>query len=320
MAGGVHSYEHAVAQCVMTVARLVYPFNDEAMEFSLARFMLEAYRQDARFKYPHRWRWLYRQDAVSLIVFEDQSRRIVGHLGCVPFVARHNGVRVLGAWSLDLYVLSQFRCRGYARALQSTALSLNSILASYAYSATTKRIKTSIGLQPVATVWILRRRCDRQDVRSRMNTTSPNPDEISKQAMQYLSVWDFWIERSPLYCAWRFCEQPNAGYKQIVCDDGLALIRLCGPHHPGWGMIGDAFPAVRSTDCLMELVNTACGALAEEGCTVVRFATTDVALVERLMSRQWAIAQETHLFVQPGAIRGRVFLSLSDQDGDQYPS
>lgn len=302
----------------MELRPLLYPISDETTRFQLARFIVEAFGARTRFKYPTRWNWSYRPGAVSLIVAD--AHRIVGHLGCTPFVAQNGGRRVAGAWSVDLHVLRPYRGRGWGRRLQSEAQTVNPLLMSFFFADITRRIKVSIGLESAATVWLLRRISTGLAALGRTDIRQPDPALIEKASIPYLSWWSFFVERTNDYCAWRFRDQPVAGYMQIQCDEGLVLIRRCGPVYRGDGMIGDAFPSSQSTTCLSKLVDVACETLFTLGCRAARFACTSAALRDSLIAKGWVTINVMDLYAQPGAVKGPVFLSLSDQDVDHYPS
>lgn len=299
------------------LSRIVYPVDASDTQFRLARFAIEAFGTDAKLKYPDRWNWLYGSGAVSLIFSEDT--RIVGHLGCVPFVAQQRGSRAHGVWSVDLHVLRDYRRQGFATQLQRAAQELSPLVVSFWFAGITKKIKLSLGLMPVTSMWVLQKSSHDPKSFRQVRTGPPEPGEIAAAAAGFLTSWDFYVERSRSYCAWRFRDQPYAEYRQMICDEGLALLRRCGPNRRGAGMIGDAYPTISSKSALPTVVNLACAALLRDGCAVVRFGTTDEVLVRSLASSGWQLAEQMDLFAQPSAISGRVFLSLSDQDVDQYP-
>jgi hypothetical protein len=305
----------------LVVTELAYPLEPSA-ERRLSRLAVAAYSDqfgtDMAFKYPTYWNWLYGYRGRSLVL--QNGDELIGHVGCIPFVATYNGQSVRGTWSVDTLVLPDHRRRGYGRRLQAAAQASSPMFASLWTSEANSRIKLSIGQDIVATLPVLlRRRCQEHSHSGDRQLSSPMPHQIEAAADRYLRGWDFSVERSAAYCAWRFCEQPNAAYRQVTSDYGLVMIRRCGPRRPTVGMIGDAFPVDTSAPTLAGLVETACAQLFSEGCEEVIFGCADPVATDLLSKESWDVVRRLHFHVPQGSVSGRVFLSLSDQDIDQYP-
>lgn len=304
--------------CSLEMREFTYPLEPSDAE-KLSGFIKDIerqYRVNLGFKYPEYWNWLYR-DARSLVL--EEEGRIVGHVGRVPFLARQDGQPKQGNWSVDTFVLSRYRGNGHGRQLQAAAQERSPIFASVWMSPANSHIKRSIGQEVAATLEVLCRPRGEQRPVPAYQVGSPVPVEIAEAAARRLPDWNFYIERSPEYCAWRFLDQPRAGYRQINCGRGVALARRCGPQRGRAGMIGDAFPADASHEAMEELLESACDHLFSEGCESVRFGSTDPATVEFLLKRGWSHVESMPLHVSKGSVSGSVFLSLSDHDIDQYP-
>jgi Acetyltransferase (GNAT) family len=302
------------------ITELVHPL--QAPERArLSEFFNAAYGKSfgeyADFKCSTYWQWLYKPGATSLLL--EKEGRVAGHAGCVPFVARQAGRRVPGTWGVDTYVLSEHRRQGYGTRLQMAAHASRPLFSSFWLSDANSRIKLSMGQEIAATVTVLRRPNDAPCRQSSAAVGPPDPPAIAAAADDYLRGWDFYVERSPEYCAWRFVDQPRAEYVQVTCAAGVALVRRCGPWLEGQGAIGDAFPADRSHEAFAELIEVASGELLKRGCGIVRFACSDPELCDLLGRRSWTTSEVMSLHAPKGSISGRVFLSLSDQDVDQFP-
>ena len=277
----------------------------------------EMYGEYATFKCSIYWRWLYRPGAISLVIENDG--RIIAHVGCIPFVARRYGRSVPGTWSVDTYVLSEHRGKGYGTRLQMAAQATRPMFSSFWLSNANSRIKVSMGQTIATTVRVLTLSSDTRSQRSPVEVTAPDPCATAAAAAQYLRTWDFYVERSLEYCAWRFVDQPRAEYRQIRSGAGLALIRRCGPWRKNEGMVGDAFAEDNSCEAVAELLELASGELFRQGCRTVRFACCDAGLADLLGRRSWSTREVMQLHAPGGTIGGRVFLSFSDQDADQFP-
>jgi GNAT superfamily N-acetyltransferase len=289
---------------------------------AIAAFVHRAYGDQSRFKYPERWQWCYeRPGARSFVAWAGD--RVIGHVGAMPVSMRCAGAELTAHWSIDTFVLPEYRGRSIGKTLQQQASTSLPLFLSVWMSPINWQIKKSLGHVAVGTMRELEYRGpspSRSPGAEPYRISAPAPDVVADHAARALEQYDLFAIRSHDYCAWRYVQQPWAGYFQVTTAYGIALARACGPNRPGMGMIADVF--CTSAQAVTAQVECAYHALAERGCAGAKFASADPAIIAALAKRGWrTTARHPVLVSDPrhcGALR-RVFLSCSDQDLDQYP-
>ena len=117
---------------------------------AIAEFLQVAYPSRHQYKFPERWEWQFDNnpfrngDELPLWLAFD-GERIVGQTGAQlePVKLGDRSVRV--GWSVDTYVLPEYRGRGIGRRLQQANQSHHQVFMSLAMSDANRRIKTSLG-------------------------------------------------------------------------------------------------------------------------------------------------------------------------------
>ena len=302
------------------IERLSYPLTPD-VESALIAFLRASYGPRFIFKYPERWKWLYEYRRGSSHVAWDRQR-VIGHVGVMPFEAVLMNNPVAGGWSVDTYVAPEFRRRGIAGALQSAAHEEGDCFLSVWTSDENRRIKLRLGDVEAGALTTLQ--LAGQPLSSEPYLVSrPDPSVIALHAARYLSNFEFYVRRSETYCEWRFVQQPWARYFQVRSRFGLSLARPCGYQHYSTGMIGDVFPVDSSDQAVVAQINITAHVLRKMGCQYVRFASAQRSLVDALAFDGWQHISSNPLLVNKRCAKvlgcQNIFLSLSDQDMDQYP-
>ncbi len=299
---------------------LEYPLLQENEE-KLKHFLFKAYNERAEFKYPERWKWIYHQPGAKSY-FALHRNNIIGHVGVMPFTAANDSTPVNGAWSVDTFVLKPYRGKGIGKQLQLMAQRSNSVFQSVWMSNLNKQIKYQNGGIDNSFLVVLQT-SNVSDVNCDYCVTSPEASKIAQFAEKHLQSFKYYVIRTEKYCFWRFEQQPFAKYLQITTKFGVAMIRKCGYLRPHVGMIGDVFTENNNPESLLEQIGAAANELIKQGCNLVRFATTDQNLINVLKNSKWDILSELPLIVQTTQkslrLSSNTFVSLSDQDMDQFP-
>lgn len=297
--------------------RIDYPVA-ESVQPAIRQFIASAYALNAEFKYPERWRWCYEQRGGHSFLAWHGSQ-IVGHVGAMPVVVRCGTREMDALWSVDSFVLPEHRGRGIGKRLQQSASVFGPLFMSVWMSERNWHIKNALGHVPIASMVLLESPNTRQSV-APYGVGLPDPEGISNASSSALGEFDFFVIRSEEYCHWRYVQQPFAGYLQVTTEYGLSLARKCGPRLPNTGMISDVFCSAGAVVPLQ--IESTAQALAESGCDCIRFGTADLGLATALVLRGWTVRSKSDLLVNSDPAGGklrRVFLSLADQDMDQYP-
>ena len=290
---------------------------------ALDSFFREAYGERSSFKYPSRWSWLYgRQGSLAALALDES--RIIGFVGAMAMKVMFSGKSVPAAWSVDNFVLPDYRSRGIGTALQRNAESSIPVTLSTWLSAGNAEIKKRLGNLMIGDLTILSLGTA-QKRSSNCEVSEPNPVLIASMAKLAMARYDLCVDRNVEYCRWRFQEQPLAAYVQLSFDCGISLVRKCGPQRDKVGMIGDVFSAAGDLTEAVELVECSAGWLLAEGCERVRFGTSDpdlIRLLEQSDARWKTRGRHAVMVSEPGSYLARCslpFFSLSDSDLDQYP-
>lgn len=297
--------------------RIDYPAGDE-VQLALRQFIANAYAPNPEFKYPERWHWCYElRGGHSFLAWS--ASRIVGHVGAMPAVVWSGTQEVAALWSVDSFVLPDHRGCGIGKLLQQRASAFRPLFMSVWMSERNWNIKSALGHVPIASMVFLESRNTRRAV-APFEIGLPDAEDIAQASIAPLAGFDFFVIRSREYCQWRYLRQPFAGYFQVTTEYGLSLARKCGPRLPNTGMVSDVFCNVGSKVPLQ--IESTAQALVERGCDCIRFATADLGLAAALVLRGWTVRSKSDLLINADPAGGklrRVFLSLADQDMDQYP-
>lgn len=127
---------------------------------AIFNFIKQAYPGRWQYKIPERWEWLYvnnpylKAAELPLWIAVDSKENVVGQTGALvePLVIGGDDFRV--GWSVDTFLLPEYRGQGLGRKLQQANDEANPIFMSLSMSDANRHIKTSLGsilLEPVST-------------------------------------------------------------------------------------------------------------------------------------------------------------------------
>ena len=149
---------------------------------AIAQFLQVAYPDRHQYKFPERWEWQFESNPFCdgnmeklplWLAFDGE--RIVGQTGAQlePMKLGDKSVRV--GWSVDTYVLPDYRGQGIGRGLQQANQAHHQVFMSLAMSDGNRHIKTSLGataLSPVE-VYELRVSVPAERIRERLRSSTP---------------------------------------------------------------------------------------------------------------------------------------------------
>lgn len=117
--------------------------NEQAL---LPAFYRRAYGERAHFKYPERWQWAFvdnpfKDEGSPSVYVAVDGRRVVGHVAAIEVPLWINGRHSSLGWSVDSYVLPEYRGCGLGSRLQVINRADHPFFASLAMTSTNKHIK-----------------------------------------------------------------------------------------------------------------------------------------------------------------------------------
>lgn len=122
---------------------------------AIARFLPAAYPGRWQYKYPERWHWAYvdnpflEDDRPPVWIAVTEEGEVVGQTGALiePLKLGEEEFRV--GWSVDTFLLPEFRGQGIGYRLQEANDQANPIFMSLSMSDSNRRIKKALGSRPV---------------------------------------------------------------------------------------------------------------------------------------------------------------------------
>lgn len=175
---------------------------------AIAEFLQVAYPDRHQYKFPERWEWQFDNnpfrngDELPLWLAFD-GERIVGQTGAQlePMKLGDKSVRV--GWSVDTYVLPEYRGQGIGYRLQQANQSSHDVFMSLSMSPKNRSIKASLGAQTLdpLDIFELRMSVTPDNVKRRLEHRS----KIAAKAAQALRVDRLaaWIASAPIRTRYR---------------------------------------------------------------------------------------------------------------------
>ena len=120
-------------------------------------FLHLAYPDRVQYKIPDRWNWQFRNSPfwserdLPIWIAVDEGR-VVGQTGAMVEPLKFGDATHTVAWSVDTYVLPEYRGQGIGRQLQQANQSHHRLFMSLAMSEGNRRIKTSLGAKALDSV------------------------------------------------------------------------------------------------------------------------------------------------------------------------
>lgn len=118
--------------------------------YKLQKFYYTAYGFQARYRFPERWEWLYKnnpwiqEEQVNIYIAESLDKSILGHTGALNVPCKVLDNKIIISWSIDTIVLPEWRGKGIGKKLQITNQNNNELFASLSMSEANKKIKLQI--------------------------------------------------------------------------------------------------------------------------------------------------------------------------------
>jgi GNAT superfamily N-acetyltransferase len=206
-------------------------------------FIRQAYQGRWEYKIPERWEWEFEHnpfrnpDSLPIwIAVENESGQVVGQSCALvePLFLGGNWFQV--GWGVDFYVLPGFRGLGIGTRLQAANNEGNEIFMSLSMADSAKRIKASLGLEPLSPVPVFTRIVN-HDPESTLETLTSRLSPAPKgtlRALQLHRLVASWLTRREKRRDRNFPSQVNSSLKlekvDLFGDEINTLWERISPH------------------------------------------------------------------------------------------
>lgn len=265
---------------------------------------------------------------------------IVAVNGLMSVVARVHGVAQTACWSLDTYVSSAHRGRGFGKALIARVTEASPTMLGFGISDLSDPIlekagwvadpamttvfyhANETGLRGIAKNLLTR---SSRGLRARRAGTiaqiavSPPPaaEELDETWARVCEHYPNAVVRDGRYLGWRYRDAPKLRYRWVTARrDGVLLGALITRHHPVESAVVDYVGPLDDPSTLASLLEVGCGDLVASGTQRIRCESNDPAVLEELLAVGFVRARVSGRFRVHAAVPGRWFVMTGDSDND----
>lgn len=271
---------------------------------------------------------------------------IVAINGLVPVSARAGGEPVAACWSLDTYLCSDHRGRGFGKSLLERVTAHAPVMLGFGISDMSDPIFAKLGWQQDATMAAMFFHADEvglkgfsknlstrfsRSLRARRGRCAAEfaverPVPMAELATLWTGVLSHYpnaVERNGAYLTWRYRDAPVLRYRWVAArhNDELRAL-LITRHHPVESVLADYVGPLDEPDLLLALVDFACSDLAEMGTRRIRCEANHPAVLRALGSagfRRYHTAGRFRVHAQAGTAwtpSAHWFVMTGDSDND----
>lgn len=330
---------------------------------AIHEFIRTAYADRAQYKIPERWQWQFVDNpfwsgpGLPIWIAVDGAR-VVGQTGAMLEPLKFGAAATRVAWSVDTYVLPEYRGQGLGHRLQQANQEHHRVFISLAMSEQNRRIKASLGgcslpglqvfelrrayrhapvprplgrLLTAVAAWRWRRRSHaaRNQLRRLLVTEVSRFDERFDEFWKaHRERYDVTVERTSQYLNWKFCEQPHAAYRRLAVERlgelaGYVVFRAPAAVEPSLAIIADVVPALQGRPGWTDLVVLAVDRLGAAKAEKVRVGTSQADCAAGLRQLGFRPTRRYTPMCHAADLTigqdASTLLGLGDHDVDQFP-
>ena len=297
----------------------------------LEKFYYQAYGDNAKFKYPERWNWHFRdnpfkeKDLLPVYIAENDNSDIVGHTAVGRVRCKIFDKSVDLGWGVDFFVLPEIREKGIGKILQKINQDDHSLFASLSMTDTSKHIITKQGSTegPSSKLYVrmlsfektftsniislVQRSKNSKQTSALFKISEPesaNFDEADSVLWAKLRKrYELAVERDAEYLNWRYKMQPLTehyccrAYNKNDELSGLIIYRIAKETMPKGGVILELLGDVSNTAVFRCLIDTAEKHLKNLGATQVQIAVSDTIIEKEVQSFGFIKIEDKSLFI-----------------------
>jgi GNAT superfamily N-acetyltransferase len=271
---------------------------------------------------------------------------IVAVNGLVPVSARAGGEPVAACWSLDTYLCSNHRGRGFGKSLLERVTAHAPLMLGFGISDMSDPIFAKLGWQQDPTMAAMFFHANDVGLKGLSKNLStrlaralrarggrcaaefavecpPPMAELTTLWTGVLSHYPDAVERNGAYLTWRYRDAPVLRYRWVVArQHGELRALLITRHHPVESVVVDYVGRLDEPDLLFALIDFACGDLVEMGTRRIRCEANHPALLRALGAagfRRYRTAGRFRVHAQAGTAwtpSSHWFVMTGDSDND----
>lgn len=318
-------------------------------------FYKAAYKEKIKFKFPERFKWLYEKafsEQYNIIIAIDNKCQIVGHSGFLLLNSILFEKEIKIGWSIDTFVLEEFRGKGIGKILQKENQNQNQLFASLWMSEKNRQIKLKLGAVsgPFAHLLIKNIRFENtftglvhkhaqshDNVKNEINVLQysveekPFDSKLNDLWNKVKNNYSFAVERNAEYLNWRYGKQPFTKYFYLVCYDdqnhisGLLIYRIANELNLMTIIITELFSNSNSYKLELALLRFLEQFYNSQELFQIQIATSDKILIKKLYNIGYLLVEKKQLLINSNVIDLSAFgpntksmITKGDQDWDQY--
>jgi hypothetical protein len=325
-------------------------------EANLKEFYYLAYGERAKYKYPERWNWQFKEnifnktDKIKVYIAENSQGNIIGHTASsiVPVKILNNSV-IMG-WGVDAIVSSEFRGLGIGKMLQKINQDEHEFFASLSMSDANKHIKIKLGasLGPSVNIYVKQLIFDRNFTSRLLKIIQKSKPYNYNSGLSIIGpknacfnqddtiLWNkirnnyvFAVERNAEYLNWRYKKQPWTEHNCFKAYDknnelvGTIIYRKTTETKPNGVVILELIGERKHPFIFHILIEKILNHLIKENIYQVHIAVSDPVIDNIIQTKGFIKVGENTLIykykdkkISKNSIS---MLSKGDQDWDQYP-
>lgn len=270
---------------------------------------------------------------------------IVAVNGLMPVSARAGGKPVAACWSVDTYVSSRLRGRGFGKSLLEQVTACAPVMLGFGISDKSDPLFAKLGwrLDPtMATMFFHANELGLKGAsknlltrlsrvwRRRRGCAAEFAVESSVPMSELATLWDSVlghypnaVERNGAYLTWRYRESPVLHYRWVTArQDGELRALLITRHHAQESVVADYVGPLDQPGLLAGLVDFACHDLVNVGTQRIRCEANHPAVLDALAAagfRRYHTANRFRVFAQAGTPwtpSEHWFVMTGDSDND----